>query len=152
MFSPYFSSVAPGIITLQDLHFGMKSELRWVDGRWKFNPATLSRAPLNYTWASSFYLLPGWQWGFEHMKGVCTKPRLRSDPPTLLRQRRRCSWASRGGLVPKDMYSQDGIRRLVLGRYIHEQPKESRDSLWDWDQLLRARTAGLFLSRHRQGW
>lgn len=49
------------------------------------------------------------------------------------------------------MYSQDGIRRLVLGRYIHEQPKESRDSLWDWDQLLRARTAGLFLSRHRQG-
>lgn len=109
MFSPYFSSVAPGIITLQDLHFRMKSELRWVDGRWKFNPATLSRAPLNYTWASSFYLLPGWQWGFEHMKAVCMKPCLRSDPSSLLRQRRRCSWAPVVDWCPKTCTARMGL-------------------------------------------
>lgn len=148
MFSPYFSSVAPGIITLQDLHLGMKSELQWVGGHWKFNPATLSRAPLNHLWATSFYLLAG----FEHTKAICTEPSLWSDPSTLLGQQHRCSWAFHGGSVPKEMHSQHGIRGLVLGRYIHEQPKESKDSLWDWDQLLRVRTAGLFLSRHRQGW
>lgn len=49
------------------------------------------------------------------------------------------------------MHSQRGIRGLVLSRYFHEQPKESKDSMWDQDQLLAMRTAGLLLSRHRQG-
>lgn len=114
MFPLYFSSAAPRIIALQDLHLGMKSGLQWVDGHWKFNPATLSRALLSHRRATSFYLLPGWLWGFEHMKPICTnRPSDQILPPDwgMAQVQLSLHW----WVGPKEMHSQHGIRWLVWG-------------------------------------